>query len=135
MQPMSQQTEQPPSDSAVLAQRIREKYRTFRTGIHVLGWVLVAYFGFHALQAMADQNTSISVALSLVFAAAAELKVVLLFSFAGVSIVWAIAERQLRYRKVEFLQKRIKALEISIDPRRTSSQLTIEGKTNPEDRG
>lgn len=123
-------------DPTVLAaQEVREKYRTIRTGIWVFGLVVVAYFGFHALQKMAGQNTSVSIALSLIFTAFAELKFVFMIGLTGVSIIWAVGERRLRYRKVEYLQGRIKTLEMAVDPNRTSSQLTAEGKTNPNDRG
>lgn len=134
---MSSQLPEPPhSDSTVLtAQEVRERYRTVRTGIRVLGLMAVSYFGFHALQDMAGQNTSISIALSLIFSAFADFKFLLALGLVGLLAAWAVAERYLRHRKVEFLQGRIKALETTIDPQRTSSQLTIEGKTNPRDRG
>jgi hypothetical protein len=47
---------------------------------------------------------------------------------------WAIGERVLRHRKVEYFQSRIKLLETRIDPNRTSSGLTPMGKTNPKDK-
>lgn len=137
MQPMTPRLppSQPPDPTLIAAQTVREKYRTFRTGIRVLGGVFIAYFGFHALQAMAGQNTSISIALSLIFTAVSKLEYVFAFGLMVLLAGWALAERLLRYRKVKYLQGRIKNLEIGIDPERSSSNLTIEGKTNPQDRG
>jgi hypothetical protein len=50
------------------------------------------------------------------------------------SVAWALGERRLRHQKVAYMQERIKKLELRLDPARTSSLLTIEGKTNPLDR-
>jgi len=124
-----------PQSTILAAQEVKEKYRTARTGIRALGFVTVFYFGFRAIEAMAGQDTSISIALSLIFTAFSELKFFFALSLAGLLGAWGVAERYLRHRKVEFLQGRIKSLETTIDPQRTSSQLTIEGKTNPRDRG
>ena len=46
---------------------------------------------------------------------------------------WAVCERALRRRMVSKMESRIKELELSIDPNRTTSGLTIHGKTNPND--
>lgn len=45
----------------------------------------------------------------------------------------AAKERRLRYEKTEYLQGRIKALELQLDPDRSSSDLSPTGETNPED--
>ncbi len=50
------------------------------------------------------------------------------------TVLWAIAERWFRHYKTSYMQTRITELEKRIDPRRTSSQLTQKGKTNPKDR-
>jgi Flp pilus assembly protein protease CpaA len=109
-------------------------YRTIRTGIRSAATVAIFYFAFRALEALGGQDTKLSIALTVVFHAFAELKFVL--AVAGLSgvTIWAVAERKLRHRKVEYLQGRIKTLELQIDPGRTSSGLTPAGKTHPRDR-
>jgi hypothetical protein len=47
--------------------------------------------------------------------------------------IWVFLERRLRKGTVERLTLRIKELELSIDRRRSSSQLTPRGDTRPED--
>lgn len=114
---------------------VHEKYRTIRTGLRVAGSAAMFYFAAQAFEAAAGQNTNITIAFSLIFKAFFELKFALAIALATACAAWALGERLLRYRKVEQMQARIKALEISFDPQRTSSNLTIEGKTNPRDRG
>lgn len=122
-------------NTPVLVEEAKQKYRTLRTGIRVLGAIAACYFGFNALEVLAGQNTSISLGISLILKTFVELKVLGLLGLTAISIAWALAERALRHRKVEYMQDRIKSLEIIVDSRRTSSNLTIEGKTNPGDRG
>lgn len=47
---------------------------------------------------------------------------------------WAYVERFLRQKTVDALQGRIKALELRLDPGRTTSMLTSRGETNPQDK-
>ncbi len=48
---------------------------------------------------------------------------------------YGYAERKLRKKKTEQLQSRIRDLETQLDPDRQSSELTLQGDTNPKDRG
>lgn len=121
-------------EGAVSFRQIDQLYATIRTAIWAICIVTVAYFGFGALETFAGRSTEIDVALSLVLTALAELKFVAAISIALGGCGWAFIERMLRHRKVEYLQGRIKALETAIDPSRTSSKLTVQGKTNPSDR-
>ena len=47
---------------------------------------------------------------------------------------WGYLERKFRQKKVEYLQGRIRDLELMLDPERTTSGLTTQGKTHPMDR-
>ncbi|MDQ7058291.1 MAG: hypothetical protein Q9N62_07570 [Ghiorsea sp.] len=49
-------------------------------------------------------------------------------------VFWALFERFFRYSKTNSLTKRIQSLEKKIDPKRSSSGLTPEGLTHPEDK-
>jgi hypothetical protein len=64
----------------------------------------------------------------------ADIKFAVAVTLAGVAAAWAGLERWLRHRKVESIQDRIRELELTIDPHRTSSGLTPKGKTNPKDK-
>jgi hypothetical protein len=116
------------------AYRVNQRYLTLRTIIRGGCSVVVAYYGFEALKALAGESTRVDVALSLVLSAVAKLEVVILLSLTGVACAWAVVERTLRHRKVERLQGRIRELETRIDPNRSSSGLTPAGRTRPEDR-
>lgn len=113
---------------------LNQRHRTFRTGIRTLGVLVVAWLGFRALEALGGQDTSVSIVVSLILTAFFELKFILAIILAAACAGWAVAERILRYRKVEQMQSRIIKLETAIDPGRTSSGLTPKGKTHPQDK-
>lgn len=56
-----------------------------------------------------------------------------MFIMTGGSIVWAIAERKLKRRVIKKLSDRVKKYETDADKGRTSSRLSDDGSTNPED--
>jgi hypothetical protein len=117
--------------------RIREVdqlYWTVRTGLRCLTVAFILWAGFRAVEVLAGQDTKVNVALALVFTALVELKVAIFIALTGASTAWAVVERTLRHRKVEQMQARIHDLEQHLDPNRSSSNLTLKGKTNPEDK-
>ena len=95
------------------------------------GGVLIAYFGFRTVQALAGQVTLAHIGLRFL----ADLKVseAVAWLFGGSGLVLAARQRKLRRDTVERLERRIRELENAIDPRRTSSRLTPRGETRPED--
>src|ERR1700722_14618682 len=109
-------------------------FRTVRTLIRCGTVAIIAYWAFQALEALAGQDTKLSIALSLVFTALVDIKFAAAVSLAGGTTAWAVLERRLRLQKVDSLQGRIKQLEQMIDPNRSSSGLTTQGQTNPQDR-
>jgi hypothetical protein len=111
---------------------VEQLYLTIRTALRCTAWVLVAYFAFSALEAMAGKTTSIFVqwGKNLV----TDLRVVVSISLAGLAGLWGLLERRERQRTVVRLHQRIKELETRIDPKRSSSTLTTRGTTNPRDR-
>jgi hypothetical protein len=61
-------------------------------------------------------------------------KFALTITLAGACAVWAVAERILRQRAVGRLGARNAELERRLDPNRTTSGLTVNGKTHPRDK-
>lgn len=110
---------------------IDEVFRTIRTTVRVAGWLAGAYILRDSLGALAGHSTQLALQLSRL----GDLKFSLSIALAGSTFAWAVVERKLRHRKVEYLQGRVRELEIAIDPNRTSSKLTASGKTNPRDIG
>jgi hypothetical protein len=120
---------------AVRFATIEASFRTARTVARTIGWCFAAYCAYLSIQAVAGQTTTLSVIMSFFFGAFLELKMVVLISLAGGCAIWALIERNLRQRAVARLTPRSAALEKVIDPGRTSSGLTSEGRTHPRDRG
>jgi hypothetical protein len=127
------------STAASLSARAREQvallkidrfYRTVRTAIRVGGHCFAAWCLYLSVESVAGKTTAFSVGLSFLW----DVRLGLAFSVAGSAILWATAERWLRHRKVEFMQGRIRGLELKIDPKRSTSELTTKGGTNPKDR-
>jgi len=108
--------------------------RIFKFGEKVVALVAIVicvFFFSDALQAFAGKNTrtifgfftsdpvGITIAVSL--------------SMNIVTGFWAFGERAIRKDTIERLQSRIRELETSIDPKRSSSGLTTRGDTDPGD--
>lgn len=115
-------------------QEVDQFYRTARTAIRSIAWVVVAWFGFGALEKFAGESTDVSLAMSFILNALVDFKFSFSIALTGAACAWGAIERSLRLRKVEQMQARIIELETAIDPNRSSSGLTPQGKTNPRDR-
>jgi hypothetical protein len=113
---------------------IDQVFRTVRTLIWAATFAFFSYMGFRSVEALAGQDTKLSVVLSLLFTALMDFKFAFAISLAGAGVAWGAVERTLRLRKVDQMQGRIKQLEQMIDPNRSSSGLTTRGTTNPRDR-
>jgi len=95
------------------------------------GGVLIAYFGYRTVQALAGQVTLADIGLR--FLADVKVSEAVAWLFGGSGLVLAARQRKLRRDTVERLEGRIRELEKASDPRRTSSRLTPRGETRPED--
>jgi hypothetical protein len=132
------------NSTAPLSARARERvavlrvdlfYRTVRTTIRAGGGCFAAWCLYLSIDSVAGKTTAFQAALSVGLSLLWDIRLVLAFSIAGAATLWATAERWLRHRKVEFMQGRIRDLELRIDPKRSTSGLTTKGRTNPKDRG
>lgn len=97
------------------------------------GIVFCFYFVSRAVEALAGKNTNSMIIFKLMeYVDDSEVTDVFIFTTI-ISIAWAFSERAHRHRKVRACYTRVRELEKRLDPDRTSSGLTPEGKTNPED--
>ena len=100
----------------------REIWKTIR-------WVGVAAFTYFSIAELAGKQTDANLLLSL-FVTVPERGVSAWWVMATfIAFAWAIVEGRIRRRKVQTLSGRIKALELKLDPKRTSSGLTSSGET------
>jgi hypothetical protein len=83
-----------------------------------------------SIDSIAGKTTAFTMALSVLW----DVRLVFAFSIAGLTSLWAVAERKLRQRKVAYMQGRVRELEQKIDPNRSTSGLTEKGRTHPRDR-
>ena len=122
----------PETTKAVELHRIDQRYTTVRTGFRCVLGMVVAYFIWKCVESLAGAETTLLVRASLrMFATVSFVgSAVLAGAFGG----WGWKERKLRQNTVRQLQGHITRLETQIDPNRTSSGLTTEGKTHPRDR-
>jgi len=114
-------------------QRLDQRYRLARTLIRAAATVGCVWLMAGAVGELAGKDTSVVV--RGVLSIFADIKFVVSIAFAGCAVAWAVLERRLRHRKVEYLQARVVALEQHLDPNRSSSGLTAKGQTHPADRG
>lgn len=109
-------------------------YSTIRTAIRTVGVVVIFYFLFQCVGEFAGTSTDLAVAGSFVLAALINLKFAFAIALTGLACAWGAVERYLRQRQINQFSSRIRELETTIDPNRSSSQLTPWGGTNPQDR-
>ncbi len=119
----------------IIAQNLKlteERYRLFRLIVMWAGICVLGYLAKDAIVALAGHSTSVVVQAGLKIIS--DVRFTASYMVSAGCTTWAVAERRLRQKRVRELHVRIKELETAIDPNRSSSKLTIEGKTNPSDR-
>lgn len=90
-----------------------------------------SYFAYKGIAALAGRTTLASIGLQV--AASLHLKDKVELTIAAGSVIWALAERRLRRRKLQQDAPYIRKLEEQHDPERSSSRLTTRGTTPPEE--
>jgi hypothetical protein len=105
--------------------------RTVRVLLVSVAVVVIVYFVTHALEALAGKSTDANIFVSLL--ANMEISVALAWGVGVAGVAYGRHQRGLRKTTIARLQGRIHDLETNIDPNRTSSRLTPQGDTNPED--
>lgn len=116
--------------AAIAHHRLDLIYSLLRTTIIGCAVVGVVYLLPPVIEPLAGKNTLLALSVAVL----GDIKFAVSIGLTGCATAWAVVERTLRHRKVEYLQGRIRDLETGIDPERTSSRLTTKGKTNPEDK-
>ena len=106
---------------------------TFPIMIRWGSWVIIAYFAKESLVALAGKTTFANIVVEFSQHYTHHADSLTLSSLLVFVIGLWVRERRLRYQKTKTLGTRILELEKRLDPVRTSSGLTLEGKTNPED--
>ena len=124
-----------PHDEALRIATIDARYRTIRTAIRTIGWVLAAFFSYKAVGDVSGQTTTISVVVNLILNALVDLRLAFTITLAGACAAWAVAEQILRHRAVRHLAGRNAELELRLDPNRTSSGLPVNGKAHRRKKG
>lgn len=95
-------------------------------------WISFAYFGSQAIASLAGKETTADFLVQwLTSPEQSGSSVTIWIIVALLCTGWALVERRLRQRKTASLSNRIKTLERELDEKRTSSGLTVEGKTPP----
>lgn len=105
--------------------------------ICMYGWpVGCMYFIYKIAFVLSGKTTLASFAMSVAVSILGNDKVMrgIYLVITGGSIAYGVGQRRLRRREIARHTKRPKELETLIDPTRTSSGLTTEGTTRPEDR-
>ncbi len=119
--------------------RLLRKWRSTEGTVSVVNtvlkfgaFVLIARYGYLAIDALAGQKTVADIGLNLL--SDIKISTAAAWTLAGGGILYGRRQRKLKKDTIERLSSRIKDLERRIDPGRTSSQLTERGDTREEDR-
>lgn len=105
--------------------------QTARTFIKAAAVVGLAFFGWKSIQALAGQETAADFAVRVLGNIRVNAWAAYVLGASGIGYGWR--ERRLRHIVNEKLGTRVSELEQEIDQRRTSSELTRRGQTNPQD--
>lgn len=109
-------------------------------GIRWIGITATTYFVFKSIKVLAGKETYADINVSAILATPKALNLLpwilpaLGFVVGICGIVYGVNQKKLRQDTVERLQGRIKDLEKTLDPKRTSSGLTQRGQTRLEDK-
>ena len=95
------------------------------------GLVLISYFIYGSVSALAGKNTNADIGVNFLANIRVSEAVAWIFGTCGIGYGWR--QRALRKSTIERLQGRVKTLESEFDKRRSSSNLTERGDTNPKD--
>ena len=110
---------------------IEEAGKTIRVIVSAGCIAFVAWCGKEAMLGLSGADTTANIVVSVL--GRLEIAAIFSLSFGGAGVLYGLGQRSLRRSTVRRLQARIQAFERRSDPSRSSSMLTPEGTTNPED--
>jgi hypothetical protein len=116
--------------AAIAIDKLHLRYGLLRTIVRWLSAVAMIWISPHVIAPLAGKDTAVALNVALF----GNIKFIVSIGLTGAASIWAVAERTLRQRKVEYLQGRIRELETLVDKNRSSSKLTPKGQTNPRDK-
>jgi len=97
------------------------------------GLVLMVYFGSIAIRSLSGKTTVSNIVFKFIEQADSLKAETFLTIFSIMAVIWALTERKIRHYKIKKCYTRVTELEKKLDRERTTSGLTLEGKTNPGD--
>ncbi len=95
-------------------------------------FVLCFYFMYRTAATLAGKTTTANIGLGMF--GALRIDALVGYTVGVLGTIYGLRQQKLRRDKTEYLQGRIKKLEMQSDPKRSSSKLTPRGTTNPKDR-
>ena len=120
-------------DAHVEIQRIQTRAAVAIAGIRWVGVVVLAYLCYRSVDTLAGRTTlaSIGVGIKVLGKVYISEAVAWLFALSGVG--YGLRQRTLRHSAIARLSPAVRERETAIDPKRTSSELTERGRTQPHD--
>lgn len=103
----------------------------FNNLVKWLGLSFIAFMGFLSINSLSGNYTIAEIGIE--FASSFKVNTAVSYVFGLSGVLYGLFERDLRKRTIERMSKRTTELELSIDPNRSSSNLTPRGNTRPED--
>ena len=97
------------------------------------GLVLMVYFGSIAIRSLSGKTTVSNIVFKFIEQADSLKAETFLTIVSIMAVIWALTERKIRHYKIKKCYTRVTELEKKLDRERTTSGLTLEGKTNPGD--
>jgi hypothetical protein len=92
---------------------------------------VIAYFIYASVGKLAGQTTLAQIGMS--FMGNLHVSTAVAYIFGGSGVAYGYRQRALRHKKIADLTAHTQSLEMLVDSKRTSSKLTPQGTTRPED--
>lgn len=130
-------TKQAPLPTEEPAQRlyiIARAFDSFGLCVKYGSAVAIAYIVHLVASDLAGKETWALISIGLKYVGESKKTLVAPWISAILMAIWAAIERKLRKKHIKRAQEHIETLEKKIDPKRTGSNLTQHGETNPKDR-
>lgn len=90
------------------------------------------FFIADAIKALSGNVTDANIVVDLL--GSLKLNTTIAWSVSLICVLWAFSERKLRQKKTSYFGERNAVLERMVDTKRSSSKLSVSGKTNPKDK-
>ena len=119
--------------TAVVIRLIDRGFQLLSTVAKCFVVVWLGSYAADAIGALAGQKTDASFSIAIKYVKETGATEMVLILCAALGVAYGLIQKRLRRRTIQHYSQTIKELELALDPKRSSSELAPDGRTNPLD--